>query len=215
MKKIAVILSGCGFKDGSEITEAISSLICLSQEGVEYQCFAPDMDFTSTNHASGEAADTRNLLVESSRISRGDITNLNELDEKQFDGLLFPGGFGAALHLCDWAQKGSNCSVLPKIESTIKDFHGASKPIGAICISPVLLAKVLGPNGVTLTIGTDKETAQEINKTGAEHEDCSVNEYISDRENKVLSTPAYMFDAKPNQVFSGISKMFRELVEMA
>lgn len=215
MKKIAVVLSGCGFKDGAEITEAVSTLIALSENQVDYQVFAPNSEFTSTNHLSDSTGDTRNVLTESSRISRGDATDITQLNPSEFDAVVFPGGFGAALHLCTWAKDGSNCQVNPDAERVIKEFHSQSKPIGAICIAPALIARVLGDKNVTVTIGNDKETAQEINKTGAQHVDCAVDDYVTDRESKVVTTPAYMFDAKPNQVFTGISKAIKELVEMA
>jgi enhancing lycopene biosynthesis protein 2 len=215
MKKIAVILSGCGYLDGSEITEAISSLICLSQEGVAYECFAPDISFVSQNHLSGLASESRNSLVESARIARGQVRNLDELDASQFDGLLLPGGYGAAKTLCDWAEKGSQCDVLPWVQKSLIDFYEQQKPIAALCIAPAVVARVLGPKGVSVTIGNDLQTALEIEKTGAIHEECPVDEYISDRNHRILTTPAYMYDAKPSQVFLGISKMIREFVEMA
>ena len=215
MKKIAVVLSGCGFKDGAEITESVSTLIALSENQVDYQVFAPNTDFTSTNHLNDGSGDSRNVLTESARISRGNAKDLKELNPAGFDAVVFPGGFGAALHLCTWATDGSNCQVNPDAERVIKEFHSQSKPIAAICIAPALIAKVLGDKGVSVTIGNDKETAQEINKTGAQHVDCAVDDYVTDRESKVITTPAYMFDAKPNQVFTGISKAIKELVEMA
>lgn len=215
MKKIAVVLAGCGFKDGSEITEAISTLIALSQAGVEYRVFSPSVEFTSTNHLTGNNEGLRNSLAESARIARGDVADIAELNADDFDGLVFPGGFGAALHLCNWAQKGAQCEVNKHVESVIKSFHKQSKPIGAICIAPALIARVLGPENVTVTIGNDSATASEIEKTGAHHVECAVNDYVTDRETKVITTPAYMYDAKPHEVFAGISGLIRELVEMA
>lgn len=215
MKKIAVVLSGCGFLDGSEVTEAISSLICLSQEGVAYECFAPSVDFVSKNHVSGDLEEARNTLSESARIARGHIRHLEELNAAQFDGLLLPGGFGAAKNLSDWAEKGAQCDVLPWLQKSLIDFYEQQKPIAAICIAPAVVARVLGPHGVSVTIGNDLNTALEIEKTGALHEECPVDEYISDRNHRILSTPAYMYEAKPSQVFLGISKMIREFVEIA
>ncbi len=216
MKKIAVVLSGCGFKDGTEITEAVSTLIALSQYKISYQCFAPDFNINPTNHLTGEEdEEQRNILAESARICRGNVKDVSKLNANDYDALIFPGGFGAALHLCSWAQKGSQCEVLPDIKRIIQEFHGASKPIGAICIAPVLLAKVLGSKKVTLTIGNDKNTAEEIQKTGAQHVDCPVDDYITDRECKVITAPAYMYEATPAQAFKGISGLVKEVVEMA
>lgn len=217
MKKIAVILSGCGHKDGAEITESVSTLIALSQSGVEYQVFAPDISYHPINHINNDvdSKTQRNCLTESSRIARGTIFELKTLDENKFDALVFPGGFGAATILSNWAHKGAQAQVLPEVERIIKSFHKASKPIGAICIAPTLLAKVLGSEKVTLTIGNNKEVAGEIEKTGAHHVECPVEDYITDRLHKIITTPAYMYETQPHKVFKGISGLIKELVEMA
>jgi enhancing lycopene biosynthesis protein 2 len=217
MKKVAVVLSGCGFKDGAEITEAVSSLIALSEAGAETVCFAPNQEFQATSHCDyPQASEKRNVLVESARICRGKIHELSELKESEFDAVVFPGGFGAALHLSSWGTEGAKSKINADVKRVISSFHKAAKPIGAICISPVLVAKVLGSEGVNLTIGNDTATANEIEKTGALHVKCDVTDYVSDRDHKVLTTPAYMYgEAKPSEVFTGIRKMIRELVEMA
>lgn len=217
MKRIAVILSGCGHKDGAEITEAISALIALSEAGAEYKVFAPDTDLKVTDAVTSKpTGETRNVLKESARISRGHIQNLKELNADSFDGIAFPGGFGAALNLCDWAEKGSKCSVNPEVERVLKEFFKAEKPIAAICIAPALVARVLGHEGITVTIGNDAATASEIKKTGAHHETCKVDDFVTDRTHRLITTPAYMYDeAKPYEVFTGIRKAIRELVEMA
>jgi enhancing lycopene biosynthesis protein 2 len=217
MKKIAVVLSGCGYLDGAEITESVSLLIALHQAGAAVSCFAPDMEVPAVDHLSGETtSEKRNVLHEAARICRGKVENISRLHSKDFDGLAFPGGFGAAKNLSNWAQKGSQCEVHPEVARVIGEFHSQSKPIAAACIAPTLVAKVLGKNHVSLTIGNDKETAAEIEKTGAQHIECPVNDYITDRETKVVTTPAYMYDdAKPNEVFKGISGMVQELVEWA
>ena len=210
-------MSGCGYLDGSEITESVSAMIALSNYEAEYVVFAPSIDFHSVNHLSNEQdlIVTRNSLIESSRVSRGQAYNLDDLKENDFDALLFPGGFGAAKILSNWAHKRSQCWVLPKVEQLITNFHQSSKPIGAICIAPVLIAKTLGAYNVSITIGDDKETAQEILKTGSQHIDCPVQDFITDRLNKIITTPAYMYDSSPNLVFKGISGLIKELVEMA
>lgn len=217
MKKIAVVLSGCGYLDGSEITEAVSLLIALTQAGAEVSCFAPDIEIPVTDHLAGQASgEKRRLLVEAARIARGQVQALDKLQTKDFDAIAFPGGYGAAKNLCNWAEKGAKCDVNPDVKRVITEFHAASKPIGAICIAPVLLARVLGDKKITITIGDDKETAAEIQKTGAIHEDCPVDDYITDREGKIVTTPAYMYDdAKPNEVFKGIFGLAHELVEWA
>ncbi len=215
MKKIALILSGSGYLDGSEITEAVSSLICLSQAGAQFQCFAPRLTVASVDHRTQSAGMPRDVLTESARIARGEVLPLSELNEAQFDGLLLPGGFGAAKNLCSWAEKGAGCEVLPDVEKIITEFYKNQKPIAAICIAPAVVARVLGKHGINVTIGNDPQTAQEIAKTGAIHEDCPVSDYVSDRDHRILTTPAYMYEAKPHEVFAGISKMIREFVELA
>ncbi len=216
-KKIAVVLSGCGNKDGSEITEAVSLIVALSQAGAEIKYFAPNEDFTPKNFLKNEPLkEKRNIMVESARITRSQMQDLHELNADQFDGLAFPGGFGAALHLSNWAEAGAKCTVHPDVEKAIRTFHKQSKPIAAICIAPTLVGKVLGSEGVTLTLGADGEAAKEIAKTGAHHEVCPVTDYITDREHKVITTPAYMHDsAKPHEVFQGISGLAKEFMEMA
>lgn len=220
MKKIAVVLSGCGFQDGAEITESISTLMSLSEFGAEYKIFAPDINFQAKDHLkdhlSAQEQGMRNTLSESARIARGSISDVSSLNSNEFNGVVFPGGYGVALHLCDWGLKGAACSVNPEVERVIKEFSDSDKPIVAICISPVLVAKVLGRKNITVTIGNDPETAAEIEKTGSRHEKCAVNDYVSDREHKIITTPAYMYDhAKPHEVFSGIHGAIKELVEMA
>ncbi len=217
MKKIAVVLSGSGYLDGTEITEAISLFIALNQAGAEVSCFAPDIELAEVDHISqAPTGAKRNVLKESARIARSKVKSLAELHAKDFDGLAFPGGFGAAKNLCNWAEKGAACDVNAEVKRVILEFFEASKPIGACCIAPVLLAKVLGKKKVTLTIGDDAATAAEIQKTGAQHEECPVDDYITDRETKVVTTPAYMYgDAKPNEVFAGIFGLAHELVEWA
>lgn len=218
MKNIAIVISGCGHQDGAEITETISSLIALGQNHAQFQMFAPNINFTPINHLTSEKHTThqqRNCLEEAARLARGSIADLKTLQEKNFDALLFPGGYGAATHLSNWAEKGAKGQVLPEIEQIIMDFHKASKPIGAICIAPTLLAIVLGSKKVSLTIGDNKEHALEIEKTGAQHIECPVDDYITDRLHKIISTPAYMYKTQPCMVFKGISGLIKELVEMA
>lgn len=215
-KKIAVVLSGCGHLDGAEITESVSTLIALHQQGAVPSCFAPTVSFEPVNHFSQKSeSEKRDAFTEAARIARGAVQDLSELKAADFDAIVFPGGFGAAKNLSDWASKGSNATVHPEVIRVLKEFRSAEKPIGAICIAPTLVAKVLGNKGVTVTIGNDKETAAEIEKTGAHHENCPVDDYVTDREAKIITTPAYMYDAKPDQVFKGISGLVKELVEMA
>ncbi len=215
-KKIAVVFSGCGFLDGAEITESVSTLISLDAAGAEVKCFAPNKEIETINHLHSEAkSERRNVLEEAARISRGKIHDLKELKAADFDAICLPGGFGAAKHLCTFAKEGSQASMDENLKTLLQDFHRESKPIAAFCIAPALVALALGEHNVSLTIGNDKETAAEIEKTGAQHVECQVDDFVTDRENKVITSPAYMYDAQPSQVFTGISKAVKELMEMA
>ena len=215
-KKIAVVLSGCGNQDGTEITEAVALIVGLSQAGAELSFFAPSIDLSVKNFLTGQpTGEKRNVMLESARITRGKIQDLSLLKPDQFDGLALPGGFGAALNLSTWATEGARCQVLPDLEKALKEFHSQSKPIAAICIAPAIVARVLGTKKIALTVGAESETSQEIEKTGAHHEVCPVTDYITDRLNKIISTPAYMYDgARPHEVFKGISGLVGEFVEM-
>lgn len=217
MKKIAIVLSGCGNKDGSEITEAVSLVIAISKLNAEYRFFAPNIEMSPLNFITNDLlSPKRNILIESSRIARGQIQDIKELNSNDFDALAFPGGIGAAEYLCNWSTKGANCEVLPAVKKAIIEFNSQKKPIAAICIAPVLLARVLGLSKVILTIGDDKETIVEIQKTGAHHETCKAENCIVDVENKIVTTPAYMYkEATPYEVFQGISKLAEQLVGMA
>lgn len=217
MKKIAVVLAGCGHQDGAEITETVSLLIALHEAGASVECFAPDMEISEVDHTTGqETGQKRNVLKEAARITRGKILPLEQLQSKNFEALCFAGGSGVAKNLCTWASEGAKCKVNPDVEKNILEFFEQSKPIGAICIAPVLLAKVLGKKKVTVTIGNDANTMAEIKKTGAQTEECPVDDYLTDRECKVVTTPAYMYDkALPHEVFKGIFGLAHELVEWA
>jgi len=175
-KRIGVVLSGCGVRDGSEIHEAVLTLLTIDQAGAEAICMAPDSELAEVNHLTMEATKAkRNVLVESARIARGNIRNISTVTAADLDALVFPGGFGAALNLCDFALKGAACSVNPEVARLVRQVHAAKKPIGAICIAPALIAAILGKEtGLTVTIGNDAGTAAEIEKTGAKHQNCPV-----------------------------------------
>lgn len=216
MKKIGVVLSGCGVRDGSEIHEAVFTLLAIDRQGAEAVCMAPNMDFPVTDHLSmQETGEKRNALVESARIARGNIRDIKEVKAADLDAVVFPGGFGAAKNLCDFAQKGAGASVHPEVARLLKEVAAAGKPIGAICIAPVLVATVLGKElAPTLTIGTDSGTAAEIEKTGATHQDCQVRDFVVDKKNKIVSTPAYMLATHISEAYEGIDKCVKAVIEL-
>ncbi len=218
MKKIAVILAGAGVFDGSELHEAVLTLYFLETKGGAYKCFAPDKDQMHViNHAKGEPDenDTRNVLVEAARISRGPIQPLSELKAEHFDALVIPGGFGAAKNLCDFAVKGAECDVDPEVRRIIEEFNDVNKPIAPMCIAPAAVARVLGGKGkkVRLTIGTDPETAAAIEAMGAEHVNCNVDEIAVDENHKVVSTPAFMLGPGVSDVAQGIEKLAQQVID--
>jgi len=216
MKKIGVVLSGCGVRDGSEIHEAVLTLLAISQCGAQAICMAPNTDFPETDHLQmQETGAKRNVLVESARISRGDIRDIATVKAADLDAIIFPGGFGAAKNLCDFAIKGAAASVHPEVARVVKEMSQAKKPIGAICIAPVLIATVLGKDlKPTLTIGTDSDTAAELEKTGSIHRNCQVDDIVVDRENRIVSTPAYMLANTVSEVYEGIGKCVREVIAL-
>ncbi len=214
--RIAVVLSGCGVFDGAEIHESVLTLLGIQQHGGEYQCFAPDVAQAHVvNHLTGDeaAGETRNVLVEAARIARGEVKNLAEYKAADYDAVMFPGGFGAAKNLCDFAFKGPECEVNPEVERAIKETHAASKPVGALCIAPALLARVF--DGVEITIGSDAGTAAALAKMGAKHQVTTHGEVCVDEANKLVTTPCYMLDATISQVAEGASNAVKAVIDLA
>lgn len=216
MPKVAVVLSGCGVYDGTEIHESVITLLALDRAGAEAVCTAPNADQAHVvNHLKGQAeeGEKRNILVESARIARGNIVDIATLSANDVDAAIFPGGFGAAKNLSDYAFKGEGAQVRDDVAKFIRAVHDAGKPLGFVCISPVVCAKVLGKDGhPTLTIGTDDATASHIETFGSSHEKCPTEGFVVDREQKVVSTPAYMTGQSIGQVAEGIEKLVKEVV---
>lgn len=215
MKRIAVILAGSGVFDGAEIHEATLTLYAIAKHNATYEIFAPNIDQHHViNHITGdEMPEKRNVLVESARIARGKITDLAKFDASQFDALIFPGGFGVAKNLCTFAFDGVNCKVNIDVEKAIRSMIERKKPVGALCIAPVLLAKILGD--VELTIGQDKGTADAVKTMGARHKETTHGDVIVDKKYKVATTPCYMLDATIAQIGDGANNVVKAILEMA
>jgi enhancing lycopene biosynthesis protein 2 len=213
MNKFAVILAGNGVYDGAEIHESVLALLSISQQGGTYEIFAPDVfQHHVVDHITGkEMPEKRNVLVEAARIARGNINDLKKFDAKDFDALIIPGGFGAAKNLCNYAIKGDDFEVNPDVENAIKAMHKAGKPIGALCISPVIISKVL--NKARVTIGQDKATATSIENMGGIFVSASHGEVVVDEKNNVFTTPCYMLDADINQIYLGTSNIIKLMLE--
>ena len=213
MKKFAVVLSGNGVFDGSEIHEATLTLYAIKKNGADYEIFAPDVDQHHViNHITGkEMEEKRNVLVESARIARGKINDLKSFNPVMFDALILPGGFGAAKNLSTFAFDGPECNINKYVENAITSMHKAGKPIGALCIAPVLLAKALGE--VQITIGRDEGTANAVKSLGAEHVDTNHGEVTVDEKNKIFTTPCYMLDADIAQIGEGAENIVKEMLK--
>lgn len=211
-KKFAVILSGNGVFDGTEIHEATLSLYAIVKNGGTYEIFAPDIpQHHVINHITGEEmSESRNVLIESARIARGKIRALNEFDAAEFDALLFPGGFGAAKNLSSFAFDGPDCKVNKDVKKAIEAMAKAEKTIGALCIAPVILAKVLGE--VDLTIGQDKDTADAIEAMGARHQITNHGEVTIDSKYKLVTTPCYMLDANIVEIGEGAQNVVKAMM---
>jgi len=213
-KKFAVILSGCGHQDGAEIHEATLTLWAIHKNGADYQCFAPDIkQHHVLNHITGEEMDEeRNVLIESARIARGKIKPLAAYRAEDFDGLVLPGGVGAAKNLCTYAFDGPNCTVNNDVARAITTTHASGKPIGALCIAPVLLARVL--ENIRLTIGQDESTAANLVTMGAQHVSTWQGEIVVDEQNKIVTTPCYMLDSRVDQIGEGAEKVIQAMLEL-
>lgn len=216
MKKVAVILSGCGVFDGAEIHESVLTLMNIEKAGAEYQCFAPDIEqMHVVNHLSGEVSvdERRNVLVESARIARGNIKPLNELNVEEYDALILPGGFGAAKNLCDFAVAGKDCELIHQVKAACQAFAQAGKPAGYMCIAPAMAALIYGA-GIKATIGSDQQTASALEAMGVAHVACAVSDIVVDEENKLITTPAYMLAGSILEANSGIEKLVNKVIEM-
>jgi len=222
--KIAVVLSGCGVYDGTEVHEASAALAALSRGGADVEMYAPDKEQAHVvDHTKGaEMEHSRNVLLESARIARGAVKPLSELTAESFDGAVFPGGFGAAKNLSDFGFKGADMTVDPDVERIISSFHAAGKPIALCCIAPILAAKVLGGSAPTLTLGNcgsdsdwPYQGAIEAAKSfGANMELKGVEEVCIDKDNKLVTTPAFMYNGQFHEIQDGVSLMVRELLDI-
>ena len=214
MKKFAIVIAGSGVFDGAEIHEAVMTMLAVKKAGDDYQMFAPDaMQHHVINHLTGEEMpENRNVLVESARIARGNIKPLAEYDAKQYDALIFPGGFGVAKNLCTFAFDGPDCKVNPDVEKAVLTTHALKKPIGALCIAPALISRLLGD--VEVTIGEDTRTAEAITKMGSKHIKTTHGEVVFDKKNNVFTTPCYMLNASIADIELGARNIVNAMLEV-
>jgi len=216
MKKVGVVLSGCGVYDGAEIHESVLTLLALAKQGAEAICFAPDKSQTDViNHLSGELMpETRNVLIEAARIARGYIQPLAQANAEELDALIVPGGFGAAKNLSNFASQGSECRVDDALKALAQRMHAAGKPLGFMCIAPAMLPKIFD-FPLRLTIGTDIDTAEVIEEMGGEHVPCPVEDIVVDEDNKIVTTPAYMLAQTIAEAAVGIEKLVERVLVLS
>lgn len=215
-KQVAVILAGCGVYDGSEIYETTLTLLRLDQLGIEYRCFAPDIEQQHVvNHLTQEVVEgeKRNVLLESARLARGEISPLEALDADNFDAVIVPGGFGVAKNLSDFASASDNMQVLDALKEALVGFRQEAKPIGLMCIAPVLVPRLLG-DGIAVTVGNDPAVSGAISAMGGLHRTCSVEDIVVDFEHSVVTTPAYMLATRISEAATGIFKLVDRIAEM-
>ncbi len=219
--KFAVILSGCGVFDGSEIHEAVCTMLAIEQSGCTYQCFAPNTWQARTiDHFTGHAVaiagdeDNRNVLAESARIARGNVKDIAEFKAKDYDAIVFPGGFGAALNWSDFAVKGAECEVNVEIRRALEESYKEGIVIGAMCIAPVVVAKVLGKEGIHLTVGNDKKVAAGLAKMGAVAEEKRATEVCVDAKHKIVTTPCYMLATSLPEIYDATRNLVDEMLEL-
>ena len=215
---IGVLLSGSGVNDGSEIHESVIAMLALDRAGAEMLLMAPNIDQMHViNHYTGQEMDEfRNVLVESARIARGNIKDMAEVSGSDLDALIIPGGFGVAKNLSDYAMSGAECSINPDVYRLISEMILLKKPIGAICITPAMMAKILAEQNqsATMTIGKDETTAKDIEAMGSTHRECPVEEIVIDEENNIVTTPAYMDAKNISEAADGIEKLVKQIILM-
>jgi len=213
-KSIAVILSGSGNQDGSEIHEATLTLWAIHKNGADYQCYAPDiMQHHVLNHLTGKEMDeTRNVLIESARIARGNVKNLEKFDQTKHDALVIPGGLGAVKNLSSFAFEGEHCKVNAEVKRAVQQMTEADKPIGALCIAPVLLAKII--DDVLITVGQNPDVIKKVNTMGGRHETTVQGEITVDSIRKLVTTPCYMLEARVDQIGDGADKLIQKILQL-
>ncbi len=214
IKKFAVVLAGCGVYDGAEIQEAVLTMLAIAKQGATYQCFAPDiLQHHVVNHLDGsEMHQARNVIVEAARIARGDIKRLTDFSAAEYDALIFPGGFGVAKNLFPLAIEGPTAKVTPEVERVVFEMATAQKPIGALCVAPAMIAKIL--EGVEVTIGNDKGTIEAIETMGGTHKATTHGQVIWDEHFNVFSTPCYMLDATITEIDEGVNQIVKEMINV-
>lgn len=216
-ERVLVVLSGCGVRDGSEIQESVVTLLALDRAGAKVTCAAPDIpSFQCIDHyRKVPIRETRNVLTESARIARGQITPLEKVSLNDIDAIIIPGGLGAATNLCNFANTQREITVEPTLKKLLLEAQAAGKPLGFICIAPVIAATLFGDKGLRYTLGGVMDVADRLTPSGAVHVDCKPEEAVVDEQLKIASTPAYMTAEHISQIEVGITKLVEAVLRLA
>jgi len=225
--KIGILLSGCGVYDGAEIQETVLAMLAIEEFGAEYVCIGVDKDQQHViNHLTGEEmAETRNMKIEAARMARGEVIDISKITPANIDALVIPGGFGSAKNFTDWAFNGSNGHILPEVKLLLVNLINAGKPICALCVSPIVLAKAFEDSEIKpkLTLGTSQETSPyEINnfhsgieQTGALTVEKTVREILTDEVYKIVTAPCYMMEANILEIRNNIKSAIQKTIDLA
>lgn len=213
--KFAIVLSGCGVYDGAEIHEATMTMLAVESKGCQYEMFAPNINqYHVINHLTGDVMDeSRNVLVEAARIARGNIRALSEYSAKEFDGIIFPGGFGVAKNLCSYAIDGTEMRIDKIVAGAVRETHSLKKPIGALCISPIMIAALIP--GAEVTLGSDTKFNGEVSNLGGKHKTTQNRQVVVDTINRIVTTPCYMNDATITDIARGAELVVKEMIALA
>lgn len=211
-KRVAVILAGCGNLDGNNIQETILLLTSIAREGAAFQCFAPDVEqhHVVDHYTRKEMPERRYVLHEAARMVQGDVQPLSKFNADDFDALVFPGGYGVVKNLCTYAIAGTNATVNAEVSDAIVAMHRAKKPLGAMCISPILLSLVLHHG--TITLGATCDASKDAEAMGMTHREAKQDEFVEDKENLIFTTPCFMLPNDLARVWTGTSAMVKAIL---
>lgn len=223
---IGVLLSGNGVYDGAEIQEAVLTLLAIDEMGWNAVCISVDKpQHHVINHLTGEVMDeSRNMLVEAARIARGQITPIDSISPADIDALVIPGGFGSAKNFTSWAFDGPESTILPEVKLLLVNLVNVGKPIVALCVSPVVVAKAFEGSSIhpTLSLGSASESSpydinsfnEGLRATGAIAQERTIREVLIDPTNRIICAPCYMMDARITEINANIKQAMVALNEI-
>jgi enhancing lycopene biosynthesis protein 2 len=223
---IGVLLSGNGVYDGAEIQEAVLTLLAIDEMGWNAVCISVDKpQHHVINHLTGEVMDeSRNMLVEAARIARGQVIRIDEISPADIDALIIPGGFGSAKNFTSWAFDGPAGTILPEVKLLLVNLVNVGKPIVALCVSPVVIAKAFEGSTIhpTLSLGSSSEPSPYdiygfnagLEQTGAVTEERTIREVLIDPVNRIICAPCYMMNARITEIYANINQAMMALNEI-